>query len=484
MIPLSIFFWLIYKDLVVSGRLNASYDFENRSPFITVLRPQSRVSDIMTTKDGDYFQNIKQEPIYFDVRLPRKFQKAEVKIKYKNFDQTIFEIGAMTDRERWNFDLKPIENKAINFLLQDKFHWSHIEEGDTLLFQKNKKYEKIDDFIEKLPPLETLAVYNYNIEKDFFLPKYSKKEGGVEINKTLRGSHRFYTYIKDEPLDITLLLQDVNRHSGDDYVGIDVYYHDQGVYRDFFKIDTNSSDDRKMSETKEVKIYLPDFREGAYRVEITTPSDDIFIRKISTQQDYIAFINKIYLGDNVGYTDEHFDEKISSTKIYTNGKIIGAITSHIEGLQDLVISKKVYTVSETHKKYYFDTSFGMKEMLVPRNDIIIETRGLLSFSSGQFFNPEITTLSDGTGVNFEDIDYVITQYSQGKELEDGWRENSVIFDVSKYDTEDDEIHFTLSLPYIQQDDEGIAISEIAVTLIDDPMTPKLLLEKIKDYVRR
>lgn len=476
-----VFAWLVFRDLVVGGTLEAQYDFGAKSPFISVLRPQGRLSGIEKDERGDYFQGVKEEPVYFDVRLPRTFEKAEITFRYKNAGNPVIELGAMTDKERWLFDLKPLENRVIEYLLQDKFHWSYIREGDRYLFQKKGKFQTISDFLKNLPQRSSIASYHYDIGGDFILPEYSPGSGGTEILKTLRGTHRMYTYVKDEPLELSFWFQDVNRHAGDDYVSIDIAKKDETIFEEFYKIDDNALDNRVMSEIKEVNIALPGLSEGVYKVEIITPSDDIFIRKATTTQEKLVFLNTVYLGDNVGYSDEYQDEKMAPTKLFTNGRAVGAMTTHIEGLQTILIDENIIHVSDTHKKYFAETPSDLSEVLVPRNDVLIETRGLFSFSKESFFNPDITTLSDGRNFSPQSIEYVLTNYSPPKNSAGGWRENTITFDIGKYFTLDDELHFVISLPYKEKEKTDFFLSEISVKLSGERLTWKKIIQKILDY---
>ena len=72
-VPLAVFAGLVYRDLVVTGVLEADYRFIRPSPFISLLRPQSRVSEIVSDERGLPYQQVKNQPVYFDVRLPRHF---------------------------------------------------------------------------------------------------------------------------------------------------------------------------------------------------------------------------------------------------------------------------------------------------------------------------------------------------------------------------------------------------------------------------
>lgn len=288
-----------------------------------------------------------------------------------------------------------------------------------------------------------------------------------------------YAYIKKKPLNFIFWIQDVNRHIGDDYIGIDVYKDDEAVYSSFVKIDSNTSDNRAMSEVKEVKVFLPDISEGVYRIELTSPSDDIFTRRIQTIEDYLVLTNKIYLGDNVGYSDEYDKQRKNPTTLFTDGKFISAFTTHVEGLQTLLVNNKTLKLDETHKKFYSNPDFSFKKILVPSNDISIETRGMLSFSEKEFFNPELMTLADGENFDTEAIQYVITNYPISKLLNDDWKEINLSFDLERYYTQDKLLHLVLSLPYLEEGEGGIMIRKIKVDLKGAPLGWNEMIKKVE-----
>lgn len=485
-VPAVIFGWLVYKDAVVSGVLDASYDFRSRSPFISVLRPQQRISEIQYNADGRAFQDIKGEPVYFDVRLPRKFESAKVNVVYKNYDQPVIELGALVDRDRAQFDFEPVENRAIEYFFQDKFHWTYVQEENTYLFQKKQRFSTIDEFMKHFPAPQSVAAYHYDVNQKFVLPSYRPKEGGIDIRKTLRGTHRMYTYIKDEPMDFVFTFQDVNRHAGDDYVSISVIdkNENENVFEDFIKVDENASDNSAISKTYDYTLYIPELPEGVYRIDLITPTDDIFIRNIVTKQDYLVFINRVYFGDNAGFSDDSMAERLAQTKLYTNGRIVSASTAHREGLQTILAGKQVLEVRETHKKTYLETKDEKTEILLARNDAALETRGVFAFSKENFFNPDILTLSDGRELNADYLEYVITEYRPPKELSDGWKESEAVFEISRYYTGDGLLRFVLSLPYLEEKHRGISLSEIRVELTDQPISWNFLMKKIFEYVRK
>jgi len=478
-VPLILFSWLIYRDLVVSGVLEAEYDFSKPSPFISYLRPQNRLGEILIDETAGTFQRIQSEPIYFDVRLPRNFSKAIVSLTYKNLDQNIIELGAMVDENLWQFDLKPVENAIIDRLLQDKFRWSHVRDGNLILFQQENVYETVGDFLKNPPFLGSVATYKHDIEREMILEGYQPPEEGADIQKTLRGFHRFYTYIKDEPMEFRFWLQDVNRHAGDDYVSIDVYHKDEIIHSQFVKIDEITGDTLAMSETVEELLLLEGLSEGVYRIDLVTPSDDIFIRRIKARQKHVSFLNKLYLGDNVGYSDEFDEIRNAPSSVYSNVKYFSAETSHVEGIQALRVEDAFLSVPKTHQKFYFDTFFGEKTIRIAKNDIILEGNGLFSFSKDSFLNPEILSLADGVGFNEDSIKYVIANYSDSVQYNDGWKKKEIVFDVGKYYTKGRKMRFILSVPYLQDNDEGVLLSNIRVRLEAPQLTFGNIINGIK-----
>jgi len=474
--------WLFYKDLVVSGHLSATYDFQTKSPFISVLQPNDRV-EAPVLKNGEYTQAVIGDPVYFNIRAPQNFQRADVTIVYKSFGYPIVEIGALADTKRTVYDLQPLENEAINRLIHDKFHWSLIKSENTFFFQQEKKYESIEEFLNNLPDNTEIAVYKYIIDHDLILPNYSAKKGGVEINKTLRGDHRMYTYIKDEDLKITFTAQDLNRNPGEDHLTIEVYQKEEKLYSRFYKIDNNNSDDKKYSDTKEYTIEIPELSEGVYRIEVSSPTDDIILRRIQTDQDYLSFIQTVYLGDNVGFSDDFDEERNAPTKLYTDGHVVVAETTHNEGKQVLEIADEKFLVDETHKRYYFESDFGLKNILVEKNDLRLITKGYFSFTKESFLNPEFVDLSDGSAFDEEKIKYVIATYYDSQ-IKDGWQKKVVPFDVSKLYSEDGKLHMVFSIPEITEKQPGIELKSISVDMRRNPLSFELIKKRFKNIFRK
>jgi len=90
-----LFVFLLAQDMVWSGKLEINTDFTKFSPRISILKPQPRI----ILAEGN---KVIGEPIWFDVSLPRDFQKASLEIVYQDDYDYLFKIGSNTGAD-WDY---------------------------------------------------------------------------------------------------------------------------------------------------------------------------------------------------------------------------------------------------------------------------------------------------------------------------------------------------------------------------------------------
>lgn len=105
---LVLFWWMGTQNVVPGGVFGAAYDFDDESPFVTPLSPGDRVRPIVI-EDGDAFQAVIDDPVYFRVRAPRSFQRAHLLVHFQNPSGHPFQIGGLMSWERFQFDLQNVE---------------------------------------------------------------------------------------------------------------------------------------------------------------------------------------------------------------------------------------------------------------------------------------------------------------------------------------------------------------------------------------
>ncbi|MFA5187891.1 MAG: hypothetical protein WC460_00840 [Patescibacteria group bacterium] len=82
---LTVLFFL-FQDLAWTGRLELRTDFKKFTPFISILKPQDQVEIKDVVK-------IKKEPVWFDVYMPRDFDRVRLGFTYKNDYNYKIEVG-------------------------------------------------------------------------------------------------------------------------------------------------------------------------------------------------------------------------------------------------------------------------------------------------------------------------------------------------------------------------------------------------------
>lgn len=469
----------------MSGELKASYDLKNNSPFISRISPLDRISELKKDENGVYYRTVLTEPLYFDLILPRHFDQASVKVKFKNPEELDFQVGLAGGSERQQYNLKPLDNKLINGLLNNKLYWSSVWDSNLLLLQRGGRYRSVAEFLVNLPAENRIAVHNYDLKRKFTLPNY-RAGGGLEIEHSLRGALTMYVYIKKENLDFTFTVQDVNRHPGADPITVNVYYQkDEPVFTQTFPDDGETAATLEMSKTREFNVQVPNLKEGYYKIELPV-SEDIFFRKIKTKQNLLVFANRLYLADEVGYWPD-----IRPTIVYTDGRKLTARTPHLEGRQTLSVGKNDLIMPKVQQDYSLwaepDTVQGKRKLTTvssPKNDVLMLTKGVFAFAKESFFNPDITALDEGLDLDKEGIDFVLASYPR-REMVDGWQSAEVKFDLTKVWAPDNRLRFVLSVPDIQNKQGGqLAIAGLSVELKREAVDWSELIPKLKEYFYR
>ncbi|HAH04090.1 MAG: hypothetical protein UV78_C0011G0010 [Parcubacteria group bacterium GW2011_GWA2_43_17] len=476
--PFLVLGWLIKKDLVTDGQVEFVYDFRQDSPAITNLFPANRLSSVYRDTANDFFwQEVNAEPVYFETRLPQTFDRATVEITYQNKNLPLVQVGLQTLGETaWNYDFKPLENQLV-----DQLSWSKIEDQRGSLWQRQKKYLSFDQFIDDLDNLSNFAAYNYPVNRKFILTGYQPGNKKTVFNKTLRGYHSFYTYIKNEDLDFTFYIQDINRSEGPDYLTVKIYsdknlkVYEQKVNDDGF---INKFD--PASPEQAIKVLVPGLPEGAYRVVLDC-EDEMFFRQIETKQRYLTFIDRLYLVDNPEYDDGFTDLLYKPTAVYSTMPRLGFFTAHPAGLQHVGVNKEVVEIKETHRDYYLTPKKVPALIYVEKNDLKIFGRGLMALAEDMYFNPEIYDLRDLTELSA--IDYLVTDYHTPTEVQ-GWKTGQVKFDLSNASISNRKLRFVISAPELSNQSAAIPLKEIRIWLQKKPLSWGEFWAKTINYFKK
>ncbi|MFH1661541.1 MAG: hypothetical protein ABIA02_00370 [Candidatus Falkowbacteria bacterium] len=457
--------WLLYMAIVPGGKISYSCDFitgECDDYFIGKLTPEDRM---IFSEDG--IQKIIGDPIYFNLRTPRRFDSAKLILKYKNEnDLPLIESGVLADKKIWRYDLKPIENRIID---QVSLVWDVIREDYIILLQRERKYNNIEEFFSNLPNRNEIALYNYDLKTEFLIEDYeSKKDKTINI-PSLRGAWQAYVYIKDEEMDFDFSFSDLNKNDDSDAIDLHLYYDNRLI--DSWHIDDNDEDNERG-----LKINLASLPEGIYKLELRV-NDDVITENFNTKQNKLSFINKIWIADNE-------NENIN---LFTDGGIVQAQTTNPAKLQKIDITSassvqvnKKLDINKTYKQFSSKTEDLISGIKLEKNDIILAGDGMFSFSKESLINPNFKKVNSNLDINKNGINYVLANYKiPGKDKD--WKIASAEFNLSNAYREDGNYSFLISIPGLRADYEIEDFIEVGG--IEVELCGKSLSEKIREIFK-
>jgi len=456
--------WLLYMGVVPGGKISYVYDFTRPNYFIEKLTPQERVEEI---KDGR--QKIIGNPIYFSLRTPRGFDKARLTLKYRRYCRDakfcvstipIIEAGVLVDKIIWRYDLQPIENKIIDQLA---LVWDKQEENGTMLLQKEKKYNSIEDFLENLPARDEITLHNYSLNEEFLLEDYEAEKTEQFTVPAIRGAYQFYTYVKDEILDFNFKFIDLNQNKDNDSIDINLYYGGQLIDSRHLDDDGITGDNDEIKDERQLDLEIASLPEGVYKVEVKV-NNDIVTKEICTKQKKLSFINKIWILENGG-------EEIN---LVTDSRRLQVQTTNPGSLQTIKVrelaSSKDYDqkleLNETYKQFSLELSSKENVIILEEGDTIIAGDGVFSFSLEGLINPDFKKVTSDLDISESGISYILAKYgtpveedppsSFGKSEDFGearWKIAQAEFDLTNAYREFFKYGFLISEKKIKADDE-------------------------------
>jgi hypothetical protein len=450
---ISLWGYLIFKNFALSGKFVISYDLKHNAPLISNLKPVSRLADDQESRR--HYKAITAEPIFFDFKLPPwpKFKKVKVSVVYKT-EAPIFEIGTLL-KNGWQIDVRTVQNDYL-----ENLNWSKIQKGNAILYQKEKKYEAIENFLEDFSNLKSVATFHADLIPKITLENYQPNKIVKNYEVFLRGEHKMAVYAANEPILIDFLVQDVNRQEGEDPIEITVTTSDNKIIWQKSLPDDGIRDGSAIqTDLKTISVSTPVLPANVYFLNFKA-NDDIFIRKISTSIQKFVFLKRLFLADSFGYPFE-----IKPVTVWTNAKRLLAKTPHAEGIQTLKIGEETLEIREPQE--FYAISLNSKKEVVPvtspLQDVELQTDGVFAFESSAFFNPLIEA------VNWDvknDVGYLfVKNFENFSLLEDGWHLGQAVFELDELYQKNNRLTFFFFIPGMDINYFKVLLRQIQIELV-------------------
>lgn len=454
-----IFLWLslvfvvsifLYLGIVPFGKIKYHLRIGENNSFISNYSPIERL-------DGDG-KRVIGDPVYFTLHTPRTFDKAKVIYRYKvarndivDSDVLNIESGVLVDKIIWRYNLIPVKNTLIDQLSKE---WDVISENNILLLQRNKNYDLISEFLDNLPNIDKIAIYNYKLKTDYLLDDYQNLESEYKLEYDLRGPYQFYTYIKDEDLSFLFEFQDLNQNKDIDKIDLHLYYDDKLIISKSLDDDGLTEDTGKLSEIRDLKLNVPNLPEGVYKIELRC-GDDIVTRRIITEQKKLSFIANVRLMKSGN----------ENLTMYTDSNLLHFKTVNPDSLQNIVINNNPINVSETYRQFDYIVQNGttsVAKLEFEEDGVIIAGNGVFSFNEQAIINPSLKKVDNN--LRIENTDYIIADYIIPK-VEKGWNISEIEIDLKSAYREENKYNFIISIPGLKIDDgKGVEFSDVWIEL--------------------
>ncbi len=474
LIPIAVFLWAFARYFSLSGTLTVHYDFRGESPMVSEFYPRGRALDReQNLRTAEVYQRIVGEPVYMDVDVPRSFDTVDVTMEYFNPDQSILEFGLVTSREPWAVALQPLENRVIDEAL---LTWNRTETNDGIvLLQREPLYSSVEEFLAS-PPEHHIATYQYVLAIDYHDPAYSAEDGGITIDRQLRGPHDFVTYIKDETLHIEFDIVDMNREFNVDDVRVAVYQGDTPVFDQLLPDDGITEATSVLSSRQTIIVDVPNLPEGAYRIDMTT-TNDIVIEQIRSDQHKLVVVNHLYIMNNEEYRSVFPETATSPTALQFSGRKLTLQTDHPNGLQTVVIGEATVPIETVHSPHVWlseNTDWSVVETItLPVNDLILDAKGFFAFASDQFFDPNKNTEYINERTEIDELGSILYRNYTSPQTARTISTQSRTLTLDGVSGDRKHLTFVLSAPGLDRERFLLAVRDIQFVFTREPLVNRL-----------
>lgn len=465
-IGLLIIGFLAFRYIAPFGKI-INYRFTSKLPGAqqaTVFSPDPAKGSILQIPT----QIITTSKSKIQLKLPEgKIETIKAALKFKpNINEVIIGVRG---NEKDDFLYQPLYRDTFR-----DFNWNKVEDSGLTLWQKEKQFNSLKDFIDNPPLDKTIASYYLNPDKLQELRSDTDKkvkDARTIIETPLRGSHSLLIKVDQNPLIIKTAKQDLNYYDGEDKLKIKVSKEGKNLAEKTIADDGIVDASRlKLKQQKET-ITLEEIKPGIYEVNLTDESKngDILIIKTEVIQSKVIFKNNIFPLGN------------TPTALWTNISDLNVMTVHDEGLQTVKLDgQHDLKIDQRDKRYSFDlaeltgskASGKIYKLEAPKNDLMIGGDGYFSFSQEAFFLPEIVKTEKLNDLeNLDKVDYLLTGYKLPKK-EGDWFTAEAYFDLKDIKVDNDTLYFSLEVPQIAKYGGELEIDYLDISLSDKKATEK------------
>jgi hypothetical protein len=455
---------IIYILMINLAPFGANDDFDFSNKGVSQLGPAQRVINTNVSS------KISSDLVYTTSKMPFHYDRAKVKVIYKNPNPNQEIFFGYQDQNLWHYNVKTLDEPFMNNLKM-------IRVGNgPYLYEKENTYKTIEDFYNNPPKNSVLGVFDYS-ENDILQPNasianYAPSSQMTSIDIPLRGKLVMYAYLKNEPFNMSITKKDINRIPDPDTVKISVFKGSTKVYDATIDDDGNNTDNQHAGPPQTIKIKNPGPglpETGVYKIVFDTTGDVIF-SNITTNLHKLVFEGPINpIASALVYP--RLVHQTKPTDIYTNASNLTAKTFHTQSLQTITACNKQTKINSVEEPVNISVGGSCQDLVKitsPINDITYNGIGYFAFNPDQFFQPspyKILPINDSDDVSHSD--FILTNYPGAKSTNNGWKETDLDFNLKDGVVKKSKLSWLIHAPGLKENKGRIEVKNIEFKLTKD-----------------
>lgn len=429
-------FFLWKWNTVPQGEFFTTWFPGKESPFIYGFGPAEAIEI-----DSDGF-SLRGERAVFKISPPSNFKELEVEISYDMPEAPAVLLSAITSLGSMD------ENRVLYSRVLEQITWRRRELEGLSLWESQPSERSFLELIEGRVPLKTVGL---RVPRP--IGRGTSRDRTYRVS--LRGGHTFWILPGESRVEFELLVQNMNRHPGEDPISIEVGDGRRVLKRAFYP-DKNEDIINSPEAPERIKLAVPESN-GPLEIKLRA-TEDIFIREFRTNAARLVMANRIFLGDDVGFGGKSF-----IPVLWTDSARVSAKTPHREGRQTIYFAGRQLPLEQSGEVKTLGLSNvpgGLLPIKLSKNDLELSVAGFISFSSEDFFAPSWPELDFAAPAPPSGV--ILASYA-APSLKEGVFVSKAKFKTDKlYRDQDGSYIFFIDLPGIASD-ERVRIKQISFT---------------------
>lgn len=431
-------FFLWKWNTVPQGKFFATWFPGKESPFIYGFGPAEAIKI-----DSDEFF-LRGERAVFKISPPSNFKELEIEISYEIPEAPAVLLSAVTGMGSMDTESRVLYSRVL-----EQITWPKREFEGLSLWESQPSERSFLELMEGRVPLKTVGL---RVPRS--IGRGTSRDRTYRVS--LRGGHTFWILPGESRTEFELLVQNMNRHPGEDPISIEVGDGRRVLKRAFYP-DKNEDSINSPEAPERIRLAIPESN-GPLEIKLRA-TEDIFIRELRTNAARLVMADRIFLGDDVGFGGKSF-----IPVLWTNAARVRAKTPHREGRQTIYFAGRQLRLEQSGETKTLGLSSvpgGLLPIKLSKNDVELSVPGFISFSSEDFFAPSWPELDWSDPLSNQGV--VVARY-QSPNKQSNMLISKTKFNISDlYEEKDGSYNFFIDVPSINKKSEKLKIKQISFT---------------------